>query len=67
MEWSPYWLSAEVDGVVGVGGVEPAQEPGDVERVLVALGDFHRQERFGVRGLNNQPVKLFYGRPSRVV
>lgn len=58
----------EVDGVVGVGDVELAKEPGDVEGVFVAFGGyFHGQERFGVCGLDGVSVELFKVDPGGVV
>ena len=62
------FVVGEVDGVGGVGDVESAQEPGDVEGVFVAFGgDFHGQERFGVCGLDGESVELFEVDPGGVV
>ena len=58
---------SEVDGVVGVGDVEPAQEPGDVEGVFVPFGgDFHGQECFGICCLDGESVELFEFDPGGV-
>lgn len=62
------FVVGEVDGVVGVDDVEPAQEAGAVQSVFVSFGgDFHGQECFGVRCLDGESVEVFEFDPGGVL
>ncbi|WP_265981264.1 hypothetical protein [Arthrobacter sp. MI7-26] len=57
----------EVDGVVGVGDVEFAEESDDVEGVFVSFGgDFQGQEGFDVGGVDCEAVEVFEVDPGGV-